>query len=173
MNSIAIILIVVSVIAFIILGLKMSTTKKQKKVVEEVKEVKPDKTEETINAIVNTNLALRTKCSDKEIIEKVETLINELIKVVELVNEEDNYTQNTPLINRMGVKYLPSYVNTYLNLEASVQAKRKDSFIEGLTTLNETIVKSRKTIENEDTAEFTKQMGFVNAFFEKDYNGGN
>lgn len=131
-----------------------------------------DKSSKAITALVDTNIKLRTSCSDTNIIAPIETLIDELIEVVQLVNEEGNYTEHTPLINRMATNYLPNFLTTYLDLEDSKREAKTEKFLEGITTLKNTIHAAKDTLNNKDDKAFTKQMGFVKAFFDDDYTGG-
>lgn len=125
-----------------------------------------------VDHLVNLNINLRVKTKDKEIISETESIIDELIEVVQVVNETGNYSEHTPLINRMATNYLPNLFKSYIDLPEEDQKRQADQFKEGLVTLKNTIHKAKTNLEDQDNVEFVKQMGFVKAFFEDDFNGG-
>ena len=131
---------------------------------------KTSKLEESINSLVYTNYNLRKRSNDKEVIDRVENIIDNLIEVLKDVNNENNYSENTPLMNRMATKYIPDYLNTYLSL--TDKDSKKESFLKGLDSLEQTLFKAKNAIENQEIDEYSKQMGFIKAFFDDDFNGG-
>lgn len=137
---------------------------------------KIDSNSVAVTNLVNLNIGIRLSELNTEfftdLMIEAETLINDLIEVVQLVNEEGKYTEHTPLINRMATVYLPRYVSAFIDLPKNQKFEQKDQFKAGLDTLKNSIQAARKTLENENNEEFTKQMGFVKAFFDGDFNGG-
>jgi hypothetical protein len=173
MNYILIVLVVaIAAVVFISMSRNKEAESPEEPVSNPVEEVEPDKVEIAIEKIVESNIALRTSGVDTSIVSEVESLFDELIEVVQLVNKTENYTENTPLINRMANHYLPNFLGSYIGLDKIEQEKQSDQFKKGIITLKETIHSAKDTLNKEDKAEFNKQVGFVKAFFEGDYNGG-
>jgi hypothetical protein len=122
--------------------------------------------------LLTLNIKLRTNCSDPVIIKETEEIIDKLLKVTNLINEPKNYSELTPLINRIGEKYLPDNLTKYLNLDENTRLKQKNNYLEGLTILKKSIIEVENKLENNDIADFNKQISFLNAFFEGQYNSG-
>lgn len=137
---------------------------------------KEDSNAIAIENLVNLNIGLRVselnKESFKDLLIEIETLIDDLITVVQLVNEEGKYTEHTPLINRIANVYLIRYISAFVELPINKKMEQKEQFKQGLDTLKNSIQAAKKTLENENNEEFVKQMGFVKAFFDGDFNGG-
>lgn len=137
---------------------------------------KIDNNEVSITNLVHLNIGLRVSDLNKEqfkdLLIETETLIDDLIEVVQMVNEEGKYTEHTPLINRMATTYLPRYIAAYVDLPIEKKNEQKAEFKKGLDSLKNSIQAARKTLQNENNEEFIKQMGFVKAFFDGDFNGG-
>jgi len=136
-----------------------------------VEEIKPDETETLIENIVELNLDLRLNLEDLYLIKEVEKLFDRLIELLKLVNVEENYTENTPLINRMAVSYLPKFVNNYLALNSDKKIENREEFLKGIKILDNTISKSYDNLSKKNTQEFNKQVGFIKSFFDGDFNG--
>ncbi len=137
---------------------------------------KEDSNSIAIENLVKLNIGLRISELNKEafndLLVETETLIDDLIVVVQLVNEEGKYTEHTPLINRMANVYLVRYISAFVELPTNKKLEQKEQFKQGLDTLKNSIQAAKKTLENENNEEFVKQMGFVKAFFDGDFNGG-
>jgi len=164
-------LIIVSVIAYFVLNKKKNNADSEN--IVKKTEVKKTKNEVNIENLLKTNVLLRTSCKDKDLLLKIESIIDLLREISKTVNLPENYSESTPLVNRMVEKYLPTYLNTFLNLDLKSKEEKKDSFIQGLNTLEKTLLDIDKSIKSNNIDEFSKQINFVNAFFEGDYSGGN
>lgn len=137
---------------------------------------KEDSNAIAIENLVKLNIGLRlselNKEAFKDLLVETEALIDDLIVVVQSVNEEGKYTEHTPLINRMANVYLVRYISAFVDLPTNKKLEQKEQFKQGLDTLKNSIQAAKKTLENENNEEFIKQMGFVKAFFDGDFNGG-
>lgn len=166
-NSIGYLLTIFSVVlAFVYL--KYST----KENVVSVQEIKPDNNADfSIECIVNINTQLRMYCYNKEYIAKVEYILDNLIEMVLLVNKKDNYSDNTPLVNRIATTYLPGLINSFISLSKEEQLGVKT--FNGLNSINIAIDNARRSIELQNISEFNKQVNFMKSFFEGDYSNEN
>ncbi len=176
--TIILLLVLVALIAVFILkkDLILGKINGQEVAQEVTPAAKKDENSISIENLVHLNIGLRISELNneqfKDLLIESETLIENLIEVVQLVNEEGKYSEHTPLINRMATTYLPRYIAAYVDLPTDKKLAQKVEFKKGLDSLRNSIQAARKTLENENNEEFIKQMGFVKAFFDGDFNGG-
>jgi len=172
---IGICLITCCVLGYMVFKNFKNKSKKNEEVVKETEVIKTQEeisNSESIQSIILCNLEFRLKNTNKDLEIAFESLCDKLIFVVEIVNEDKNYTENTPLINRMATNYLPKFTKTFLNVDAEKRVGAENQFKAGLESLNQTLSEVITNLENENNEEYAKQVGFIKAFFDGDYTGG-
>lgn len=132
-----------------------------------IQEIRPDSLDFLFDCIINTNAQLRLYGYNKEYIAKAEDIFDNLSEIILLVNQKDNYSENTPLINRIATTYLPKLINSFLSLSKEEQLKITTFY--GLDSVDLAINNARKSIELHNISEFNKQVNFMKSFFEGDY----
>jgi hypothetical protein len=138
------------------------TESNEKETETEVKEV--PKTDKMLTELLHANIIIRENVSDKDVVEKVEEVIDLTRELIVPMNTEPNIGQMTPVVNRMYV-YIGKIVNPFMKMNNEMRKESSETIVIKLDKLSAQLKKVKSGLENQDQAEFDKQAEFITAMF--------
>ena len=150
-------IIIVIVLALVVLFFIMKN-KKNNDTKNEIKEVP----QTPIDKLLTLNINIRKNIYDKELLDEIESIIDQLRDTLPILNESYKASELTWVANKMATDYLQKVINPFMKFKKEEQEQNKNSLLESLAEikkeLNEIIslVKDKKTSSFDTKAKFIK-----------------
>jgi hypothetical protein len=117
--------------------------------------------------LLDLNIKAREAALDKEVLIKLESVLDKVLILAEPINLPQNYSELTVSLNRMHVKYIPSILIPYISLDEKDRLFQKETFIAKLSDIESELNVIKEHLDSGNVADFEKMSRFINAMFEK------
>jgi len=162
-----ILLIIIGAILGLIVGMFLFPASGKRPQIEVVDTSDP--TENLLEQLLSLNKKIRLDPSlEKEVLEKLESIIDKLGKIVPRTNREHPGSELTYVANRMITNYLPELLDPYLGLSAQARDGETSKLLTTLNSLDAEIDNIINLVDQRKVNEFRVQDTFLrHKFHEK------